>query len=309
MMHTLLGAGGPTADGLANELAARNVPIRLVGRNPKPIAGAELVSADLNDRTSTINAVAGSSVVYLLAGLKYSASVWSVQWPLIMVNVIDACKRANAKLLFFDNVYMYGRVSGSMTEETPYAPCSKKGEIRARVATTLMNETKVGNLTAMIARSADFYGPLAPHGLANILVFDALAHGKTPSWLVNADVRHSFTYIPDAVRGVYELAATESAWNQVWHLPTAPAPPTGREFITIAASEFGVAPKFRVLSRLMLRIVGLFNSDVRESYEMLYQSDSPYIFDSSKYEREFGFAGTPYAEGIHVSAESYKRSS
>jgi nucleoside-diphosphate-sugar epimerase len=172
-----------------------------------------------------------------------------------------------------------------------------------------MHEFKAGNLTAMIARSADFYGPSAPHGIANILVFDALARGKTASWLVNADVPHSFTYIPDAVRGVYELATKESAWNQVWHLPTAPAPPTGREFITMAASEFGVAPKFRVPSRPMLRIVGLFSSDVRESYEMLYQSDSPYIFDSSKYEREFCFAGTPYAEGIHVSAESYKRSS
>jgi nucleoside-diphosphate-sugar epimerase len=114
--------------------------------------------------------------------------------------------------------------------------------------------------------------------------------------------------IPDAVRGVVDLTAKESAWNQVWHLPTATAPPTGREFITIAAREFGVAPKFRVLSRPMLRVVGLFDPTVRESYEMLYQSDSPYLFDSSKYAREFGFAGTPYAEGIHLAVQSYKKS-
>jgi len=306
MVHTILGAGGPIGNGLAKELAARNVPIRLVGRKPKPMDGAQIVSADLADKKDTIDAVAGSSVVYLLAGLKYQFGVWQQLWPLIMDNVIEACKRANAKLLFFDNVYMYGKVSGAMTEDTPYAPCSKKGEIRARIATKLMNEVKTGNLTAMIARSADFYGPATPNGIANILVFEAFAKNATASWLVNADVPHSFTYIPDAVRGVVELSAKESAWNQVWHLPTAPDPPTGREFITMAAKEFGVASKFRVLSRPILRVVGLFDPNVRESYEMLYQSDSPYLFDSTKFANQFGFAGTPYAEGIHLAAQSYK---
>ena len=232
--------------------------------------------------------------------------MWREIWPIIMQNVIEACKRANARLLFFDNVYMYGKVSGAMTEATPYNPCSKKGEIRARLATTLMDEAKAGNLGAMIARSADFYGPATPHGVPNILVFEAFARNATASWLVNADVPHSFTYIPDAVRGVLALQEHESAWNQVWHLPTSPAPPTGREFIAMAAKEFGVAPKVRVLSRPMLRLAGLLNTDVRESYEMLYQSDSPYIFDSTKYRNEFGFSGTPYKDGIRIAAESYK---
>ena len=306
MTHTILGAGGPIGSGLARDLISRNIRTRLVGRKPSPIEGAEIVSADLIDTKATNDAVAGSSVIYLLAGLKYQFGVWQQLWPLIMENVIEACKRANARLLFFDNVYMYGKVAGAMTEETPYAPCSRKGEVRARIAATLMYEVKAGSLTAMIARSADFYGPVTPHGIANILVFEAFERGAKASWLVNADVPHSFTYIPDAVRGVASLAANESAWNQVWHLPTTPAPPTGREFITMAAEEFGVAPKFRVLSRPMLRLVGLFDTNVRESYEMLYQSDSPYIFDSTKYAREFGFAGTPYAEGIRHSARSYK---
>jgi hypothetical protein len=39
---------------------------------------------------------------------------------------------------------------------------------------------------------------------------------------------------------------------------------------------------------------------------MLYQSDSPYLFDSSKFTKEFGFAGTPYADGIRAIAASFK---
>jgi nucleoside-diphosphate-sugar epimerase len=103
------------------------------------------------------------------------------------------------------------------------------------------------------------------------------------------------------------LADQESAWNQVWHLPTAPNPPTGKEFIAMAASEFGMAPRYRVLSRLMLWLAGWFNDQVRESHEMLYQSDSPYLFDSTKFANEFGFAGTSYADGVRIAADSYNK--
>ena len=187
------------------------------------------------------------------------------------------------------------------------APCSKKGEIRAEIATTLMNEIKAGSWTAMIARAADFYGPDARNSVPGVLVFEPLAKGKTASWLVNAAAPHSLTFTPDAARGVAMLAERESAWNEVWHLPTAPDPPTGREFIEMAAKEFGVAPKYRVLSRPMLRLAGWFKPLIGESYEMLYQSDSPYLFDSTKFAKEFGFAGTPYPEGIRIAADFYKR--
>lgn len=75
----------------------------------------------------------------------------------------------------------------------------------------------------------------------------------------------------------------------------------------MAAKEFGVAPKYRVLSRPILRVVGWFKPEVGESYEMLYQSESPYVFNSTKFAKEFGFPGTPYADGIRIAADSYKR--
>jgi hypothetical protein len=78
------------------------------------------------------------------------------------------------------------------------------------------------------------------------------------------------------------------------------------EFIAMAAGEFGVAPKYRVLSRPMVKVAGWFKPQVRESYEMLYQSESPYLFDSTKFANEFGFAGTPYPEGVRIAADSYK---
>ncbi|HEX3660261.1 MAG TPA: NAD-dependent epimerase/dehydratase family protein [Acidobacteriaceae bacterium] len=308
-MITILGAGGVIANHLTPLLAEQKQPFRVVSRSARGAPGAaEAVAADLTDREATIRAVAGSSVVLLLAGLPYDHKIWADQWPRIMANTIEASKRAGAKLLFFDNVYMYGRVHGAMTEDTPFRPCSRKGEIRAQIATTLLNEIRAGSLTAMIARAPDFYGPATPTGVANVLVFDAWSKNQKASWLVNDSVPHSLIYTPDAARGVLTLAASDSAWNQTWHLPTAPNPPTGREFITTAAGAMERAPEYRVLSPLMVRMYGWFKPVVGELYEMLYQNDAPYVFDSSKFARAFEFAGTPYAEGVRATAGSYRKS-
>lgn len=306
MKITILGAGGAIGNELVKILTAQNVPVRLVGRSAHHAPGAESVSADIADREQTIRAVGGSDIVCLLVGLKYDHKVWAESWPRIMGNAIEACKRANAKLLFFDNVYSYGKVD-VMTEETPFNPSSKKGEIRAKIATLLMNEWREGNLTATIARAADFYGPNASTGIPNVMVFAPLNKGQSAMCLVNDRLPHSYTYTPDAAKGVATLLFSDAAWNHTWHLPTAPNPLTGKDFIVKAAAALRVAPKYRVLSKPMVRIVGWFNPLVGEVYEMLYQNDSPYIFDSSKFTNAFGLTATPYDEGIAATGASYKK--
>lgn len=307
-MYTILGAGGSVSNELVKLLAARSVPFRTVSRQPAITPGAaEHRSTDLTKHEQTLAAVSGSEVVFLLVGLKYDHKVWAEQWPRIIDNVVDACKRGGAGLIFFDNVYMYGKVHGAMTEDTPYRPTSKKGEIRARIASSIVNEWKSGELRAMIARSADFYGPGAKNGIGNTLVLDPMSKGQTPMCLVSDALPHSETYVPDAAEALLTLAGTSSAWNQTWHLPTAPHPLTGREFILAAAEAMKRPPKYRVLSRPMIKFAGLFNPTIREVQEMLYQNDSPYIFDSTKYARAFGFGGTPYADGIRQSAAFYEQ--
>lgn len=308
-MHAILGAGGAVGGELAALLVQAGKPVRLVARNPRPLAGAQSFAADLADRDKCIEALAGAKVAYLLAGLRYDTAVWRELWPRIMANAIEACKRAGARLAFFDNVYMYGRVQGPMTEGTPFNPCSAKGEVRARIATTLLEEIKAGGLSALIARSADFYGPGARRtGIANILVFERLAKGQAAFWLVNDAAPHSLTCTPDAARALLRLADTESAWNQTWHLPTAPNPPDGRGYVALAAKALGVAPRHKVLGRAMAMVGGWFNPDVRESREMLYQYEFAYLFDSGKFTAAFGVEPTPYAQGIELTAAAYRRS-
>ena len=309
-MQTVLGANGVIGVELAKCLPQYTDEIRLVSRNPKKVnANDRIFAADLTIAEQVGKAVEGSEVAYLTAGLKYDLNVWKLQWPMIMKNVIEACKRHKTKLVFFDNVYMYGKVDGWMTEDTPVHPTSKKGEIRAEIADLLMGEVKKGNIKALIARSADFYGPSKTNSVVGMLVFDRIVKGKSAQWLVNDKVKHSQTYTPDAGKATALLGNTDRAYNQIWHLPTDKNALTGKEFIEKVAREFGRDPNYSVFSKWMLRVAGLFDGTIRESYEMLYQSEFDYLFDSSKFDRTFTCKTTKYEEGIQAIVTSLKNSS
>ncbi len=307
LMQTILGANGVIANNLAKELPRYTDKLRLVSRNPKKINGSdELKSADLLNKTQTAEAVEGSAVVYLTAGLQYNINTWREQWPAIMSNVIEACKKHRSKLVFFDNVYCYGRVDGWMTEETPVRPTSKKGEVRAQIATMILDEVRTGNLTALIARAPDFYGPFTPLSFLNVMVFENYAKGKKAQLMISDQYKHTLIYTPDAGKATALLGNTESAFNQVWHLPTDKNTLTMKEIVQQAAAAFGVKPDYMVLQRWMLQMAGLFSGVIKESVEMLYQSDSDYLFDSSKFDKAFEFKTTSYQVGIRETARSYR---
>lgn len=307
-LHTILGAGGTMAHSLLDELLAQGETVRLVSRRASAVAGAQAVAADVTNFDQLRNALAGSTVVYLLVGLPYSTSEWQQHWPVIIRNTIEACKQVGARLLFFDNVYMYGLVRGTQTEETPFNSISKKGEVRAQIVTELLQEMQTGSLPALVARSADFYGPHStlPVSLVNMLVFDNLAKGQPAQWFGSGQVPHSFGFTTDMAQALYRLAGDEQAFGQTWHMPTAPHPPTIAELVALAAPHFQASPDLQVLSREVVAGAAQQNPTMAEVLEMLYQYEEPYVFDSSKFNRAYDFTPTSYAEGIRLAADDFK---
>lgn len=307
-MQTILGANGVIANNLARTLPQYTDKIRLVSRHPKKINASDMLrSADLLIKDQVSAAVDGSEVAYLTAGLTYNINVWRKQWPVIMSNVIEACKKHNSKLVFFDNVYCYGRVNGWMTEETPVRPSSRKGEVRAAIANMILDEVKKGNLTALISRAPDFYGPQTPLSFLNVMVFENYAKGKKAQLMISDQYKHSLTYTPDAGKATALLGNTPAAFNQVWHVPTDSHTLTMKEIVEQAAAAFGVKPSYMVLQRWMLQMAGLFSGAIKESMEMLYQNDSDYLFSSGKFDKAFDFKTTRYSEGIVETANSFKK--
>ena len=299
-MQTILGANGIIGQELSKHLPQYTKRIRQVSRNPKKVnPNDEMVAADLLRYDQTEKAVAGSETVYLLAGLKYETKTWQEQWPKVMRNTIDACKKHNSKLVFFDNVYSYGHVEGPMTEQTPFNPNSKKGEVRARIATMLLDEVKNQNLQAIIIRSADFYGPGALQSLIYNTVTTRLKAGKSPQWIGNPKKVHTFTYTPDAGKTVAVLGNSPSAFNQTWHAVTNKKMITGQVFVNMACNALSQpSRKISGMPKVGVRILGLFIPVLREFVEMMYQFENDYIFDSTKAEQFMGTTATSYENGI-----------
>jgi nucleoside-diphosphate-sugar epimerase len=302
-MQTILGANGTIGSLLARELRNYTDKIRLVSRNPKKVNDTdELFPADLTQSSLVDKAVAGSDVVYLVVGFDYKLDVWQDNWPKLMRATIDACIRHNARFVFFDNVYMYDiDAIPHMSEDSPVNPPSKKGIVRKEISQMIMDEVKSGRLMALIARSADFYGPGNEKSFVTETVYKNFQKGKAANWFVNADKKHSFTFTPDAAKATALLGNTNDAYNQVWHLPTDKNTLTGREFVKLYADEMKVKNKVSVLPLFMIKVLGLFIPIMKEMPEMMYQYDRDYFFDSSKFEKRFNFKPTTYLEGVKAS--------
>lgn len=308
-MQTILGAGGAIGNELAKHLNNYTTRIRLVSRNPeKRNETVELFAANLLDIDKVAEAVKGSEVVYLLAGLEYKLKIWQQQWPVIMKNVIAACMQYKSKLVFFDNIYMYdaGHLH-NMTEETPVNPVSKKGMVRAQIAQMILDQVRSGGLTAMIVRSADFYGPGVKNSMLMETVLKNMVKGKKAYWLGDPASIHTYTYVPDAAKATALLGNTTSAFNQVWHLPTDQQKLKGKEIMELFAKELNIKTRYSRIPKSMIRMMGFFNPLMKELYEMMYQFEKDYFFNSTKFNQHFpDFITTTYQEGIKATVKKEK---
>ncbi len=300
-MHTILGAGGAIGIPLAKNLKEiHDKHVRIVSRKPEKVnEDDEIVAADLLKADEVQRAVAGSATAYLCVSLPYTAKIWRRDWPRLMKNVIDACKQHRTKLVFVDNVYMYApRELPHMTEQSAIGPVSKKGKVRQQVIDMLMTEVAKGELQALIARSADFYGPGIRNSILLEMVYNNLKKGSRAFWQCSLDKVHSFTYTPDAAKAVAVLGNNDEAYGRVWHLPTAKDRLTGQEWVRLCATKLQVQPKVFVLKRWMLKLAGLFVPLMRELEEMSYQYQHDYFFDSSAIEHAFGLTATPVKQAL-----------
>lgn len=306
--YTLIGAGGAIGTSLAHELIQHSKAVRLLSRSARPLEGAESRAVDVFNLQDLTEGIRGSKVAFLLIGLEYNTKIWQKQWPIVMQNTIRACAETGVPLIFFDNVYMYGAVQGKMTEETPFNPNSKKGMVRAQIATMLLEAVKKGELKASIARSADFYGPWADEkSMFYQTVLKNLSAGKKSQWLGNPAMAHTLSYTLDCARALIMLADDPSALNQTWHLPSKNPPPTPTELIQLSATEMGVLNKgVQAAPKWLVRILGLFIPIMKEMVEMVYQNEETYWFDSSKFETKYNYKPTSYEDGIRETIAFYQ---
>lgn len=217
-----------------------------------------------------------------------------------MDSLIVGAAAVGARLVYVDNLYMFGQGQSPLKEANPEQPTSRKGGLRRQLANTLLEAHRSGQVQAAIGRGSDFYGPGATNSLLGDRVFPAAVAGKAAQVVGDIDAPHTYTYIEDFAKGIVTLGEREEALGRAWHIPNAETLTT-RQLLALIYEETGRPLKFQVASRSLITLLGLFNPEVREVKEMLYQFESPFVVDHSDYARTFGdFTPTPHREAIRA---------
>jgi nucleoside-diphosphate-sugar epimerase len=202
-------------------------------------------------------------------------------------------------------------VDGPLTEDLPTTADTRKGKLRGDMAMALLAAAQSGKIKGVIGRSADMYGPGALNSSFNSTLgqrhFYPLLAGKGVNILGDIDSPHTYAFVDDVARGLLLLAENNSALGQAWHIPAAPTL-SQRELMTIAFEEAAMPPNIRgsKISGYFLRAIGLFQQDVAEVSDMLYQFEKPLVVDHRKYAQAFGAAPTPHRQALRETLDWYR---
>src|SRR5262245_22070835 len=306
-LHIVFGAG-PVGLTLAHELVLRGRSVRLVTRSgPGPsIRGVERAAADASAEKQAVTVAPGAQVIYHTVGADYGH--WAELLPPIMAGLIHAASFTGARLVYADNLYAYGPVDGSLTDDLPAAAAGPNGRLRAELANTLLAAHRSGTLRATIGRSSDFYGPSVHLSTVGERLFGAVARRKPAQMLGDLDQLHTYTFIGDFARALAILGERDEALGEVWHVPSAPTITT-RQFIELIAEQAGYRVGVRVTPSWIIRALGRVNPTMRAVAEQLYQSEDTFVVDHGKFARAFGADPTPHAEAIQRTLEWFRSSS
>jgi nucleoside-diphosphate-sugar epimerase len=303
-LHVVLG-GGQIGDRISDILAQRGHEVRVVQRTPRSDARQNVtrVSGDITDLDFAERATRGASVVYDCMNPQYHQ--WEERLLPLGAAALHGAVKARARLVALDCLYMYGVPDGPLSEDSPRAPCSRKGELRLRLEELRMSAQRHGDVQVALGRASDFFGSDLPNSLFSSRFWQRLFAGKTVECPGDPDMPHSYTYADDVARGLVTLGERPEAAGRIWHLPTSSSESTRALFERIGRAV-GQPARVAAIPQWMWHVAGVFSPMMRAAAEMTYQWKVPYVIDDSRFRATFGVSATPVDVAVREMASSVR---
>lgn len=299
-LHVVLGAG-QIGTRVAVLLLARGHQVRQIhtGRAAITRPGLTTMAGDITDLGFAAAATRGAAVVYDCMNPPYH------RWPDLLLPIargaLHGTATAGARLVALDCLYMYGRPTGPMREDSPVAPCSRKGALRAELAALRLAAHARGDVAVAIGRASDFFGADLPSSAWSDRFYRRILAGKPAECMGDPDMPHAYTYVEDIADALCILGARDEAPGRVWHLPTPPAETT-RALTHRLGRALGLHADVVRVPRLLLRAMGLFSPFMREVVEMTYQWETPFLLDDTRFRDTFAVQPTPIDVAVERTA-------
>lgn len=305
-LHVVFGTG-PLGRAVMAELLARGMPVRMVNRSghmAEAPDAVQIAAADAYDEAQVHEVTRDAVVVYQCAQPGYTQ--WLEKFLPLQTAILRGSAASGARLVIGDNLYMYGNVDGLIHEGLPYSATTRKGRLRAEMASAALAAHAEGKLPVTIGRGSDFFGPWVLGAAMGERVFYPALAGKPAQVLGTLDLPHTHTFIGDFGRALVILGEQDRAFGRAWHVPNDRPDITQREFVNLVHEQLGTVPRVNSMGKMMLRLAGLFVPEAKESVEMAYAFEAPYVVDSSEFEQAFNMTPTPLPEAIATTLAWYR---
>lgn len=309
--HVIYGAG-PVGTAVARILLTRGKPVRVVTRSGARRhlpAGVEVVAGDATDPADARRVCEGATHVYNCTNAP-DYHRWPEQFPPLQSGVMAGAASAGARLIVMENLYMYGPHGGApIHDETPLKGRGSRSSTRVRMTQELFEAHRKGIVKAASVRAADLFGPHVTESLVGESFFRSLLAGRPAQVFANVDVPHSVSFVHDVGQALVNVGADERAMGRAWLAPNAPTV-TLRQFAAIAGDLLSATPRLnappRIVTRLLLPVLGISIPALRGLEENLYIGYEPYIVDHSRYTQFFGDHATPLRDAVSTTIEWYR---
>lgn len=303
----VLGASGGMGYSIVKELSRRGITVTAFARTKGKLEklfgddpNVTIMTGDVFQLNNLQEAAKDTEVIFQSANIPYPE--WKEKLPQLMSNIITVAKKNSLKLVVVDNVYAYGRSGGKKVNENfPKNPHTKKGRIRLQVEQLI----KESGVKALICHFPDFYGPNAENTILHYTLQNVISN-KKGAFVGDQHIAREFIFTPDGAKAIVNLALEERAYGQNWNIPGFDVI-TGKEIVEVIREITDYRKGVSTITKNMIRLLGLFNSGMREVVEMFYLNEEPVVLSGEKYERLLGSVpGTPYREGLRQTIEYMK---
>jgi nucleoside-diphosphate-sugar epimerase len=286
--------------------AGRTVRVAQRSRPADLPVGVSFQACDVLDGQAVLAAAQGADEILISIGFPYEGKIWRKAWPKAMSHFLAAGEATGARIVFIDNLYMYGPQREALREDMPLTDYCAKPAARAAITRLWMAAVAAGRVRFAALRAPDFYGPGVRLSHLGDVGFGALAQGKAATLIAPPQTLHDFAYVPDIARAAMTLFdAPDDAYGQAWHVPCAPIQ-TPRALLALGAAALHVKLRVTAMPLWLLGPLGLFVPFLREVGEMRFQWDRPYHVDSQKFARRFWSDATPFEVGVPLTALSFR---
>lgn len=309
----VLGVSGGLGAAVARELVKQNKKVIGINRSGKthPMMVPEEVDVrgiDIYDTEQLLPILEGAELIYHCINLPYSK--WKSHLLDLTKHIVGMVEQVNVPLVISDNLYMYHEIPAkTRSEDMPYDSQIGKGKVRAAVANYYRQAHDDGRIKMVMVRGPSYYGAgsLDTSHYGDRLFTKILA-GRKAMFVGDPTIDHTTIHVGDFARAMILLGNDEEAYGQAWHAPC-PPPMKKEDFSNLAYELADFDPiKPGSFQKLLLSFAGLFDKNIAEVREMLYEFNQPYYVDHSKFMTRYpDFEITPIKDGIIEAIGWYKQ--